>query len=415
MVAGQRIERVTVEDRQGRNGAAVAPPRLHDAPPYAGGGANGVSPAQTGMPHAARDAARVQARPLEAKSFESRQRQPVPAGQASQPHAPRPAPVTYAALDLGTNNCRLLIARPAQHGFRVVDAFSRIVRLGEGLAASNRLSDAAMDRAVDALKVCRGKMLHRNVSRARLVTTEAARAAGNGAEFIRRVAAEAELELEIIDQGTEAALAVSGCAALADPSAEGVIIFDIGGGSTEIAWMGGRNEARDPAARIREWASLPVGVVTIAERYGGVDVSRALFETMVEDCGRELAPFAKKAGAARRARAFHLLGTSGTVTTVAGIHLGLARYDRREVDGLWMHQKDILAVIDRLIEMDYAARAANACIGRERADLVLAGCAIFEAIRRAFPSERVRIADRGLREGILLRMMHEDRAWSRRR
>ncbi|KRE15084.1 exopolyphosphatase [Bosea sp. Root381] len=334
--------------------------------------------------------------------------------QAPAP-VPRPAPATYAALDLGTNNCRLLIARPAQHGFRVVDAFSRIVRLGEGLAASSRLSDAAMDRAIEALKVCRGKMLHRNVSRARLVTTEACRAAGNGTDFVRRVAEEAELELEIIDQGTEAALAVSGCAALADPAAEGVIVFDIGGGSTEIAWMGGRNEARDPAARIREWASLPVGVVTIAERYGGVDVSRALFETMVEDCGRELAPFAKKAGAARRARAFHLLGTSGTVTTVAGIHLGLPRYDRREVDGLWMRQEDILAVIDRLIEMDYAARAANACIGRERADLVLAGCAIFEAIRRAFPSERVRIADRGLREGILLRMMHEDRAWWRRR
>ena len=146
-----------------------------------------------------------------------------------------------------------------------------------------------------------------------------------------------------------------------------------------------------------------------------VDVSRALFETMVEDCARELQPFAAKAAAASGAKNFHLLGTSGTVTTVAGIHLGLARYDRREVDGLWMHQDDILAVIDRLVEMDYAARAANACIGRERADLVLAGCAIFEAIRRAFPSERVRIADRGLREGILLRMMHEDRAWWRRR
>jgi exopolyphosphatase/guanosine-5'-triphosphate,3'-diphosphate pyrophosphatase len=179
--------------------------------------------------------------------------------------------------------------------------------------------------------------------------------------------------------------------------------------------MGGRNEARDPAARIREWASLPIGVVTVAERYGGIDVGRELFERMVDDCTLALDPFAKKAAAARGAKGFHLLGTSGTVTTVAGIHLGLPRYDRRVVDGLWMRQEDILTVIDQLIEMDYAARAANACIGRERADLVLAGCAIFEAIRRAFPSDRVRIADRGLREGILLRMMHEDRAWWRRR
>lgn len=327
----------------------------------------------------------------------------------------RPHPPTYAALDLGTNNCRLLIARPAQHGFRVVDAFSRIVRLGEGLASSGRLADAAMDRAVDALKICRSKMTNRGVTRARLVTTEACRAATNGLDFVRRVALEADLDLEIVDQRTEASLAVSGCAALADPVAEGVIVFDIGGGSTEIVWMGGRDSGRDPASRIREWASLPVGVVTVAERYGGVDVGRELFDRMVDDCAQVLEPFAKKASAARDAKSFHLLGTSGTVTTVAGIHLGLERYDRRAVDGLWMRQDDILTVIDQLIEMDYAARAANACIGRERADLVLAGCAIFEAIRRAFPSNRVRIADRGLREGILLRMMHEDRAWWRRR
>ena len=380
MAAGDGEEAVAVEDRQERDVALATAPTTHKPEPGA------VSRADV--------ASRAAAYP------DCTQRRPA---------------VTYAALDLGTNNCRLLIARPAQHGFRVVDAFSRIVRLGEGLAATSRLADAAMDRAVEALKICRGKMQHRGVSRARLVTTEACRAAGNGAEFVQRVQAEAQLELEIIDQRTEATLAVSGCAALADPAADGVIVFDIGGGSTEIVWMGGRNEARDPAARIKEWASLPIGVVTVAERYGGVDVGPELFERMVVDCGAALAPFAAKAAGARRARNFHLLGTSGTVTTVAGIHLDLPRYDRRVVDGLWMKQDDVLTVIDRLVAMDYAERAANACIGRERADLVLAGCAIFEAIRRAFPSERIRIADRGLREGILLRMMHEDRVWWRRR
>lgn len=333
----------------------------------------------------------------------------------TQSYGWRPPGATYAALDLGTNNCRLLIARPAQHGFRVVDAFSRIVRLGEGLAASGRLADTAMDRAVEALKICKNKMSHRGVTRARLVTTEACRAATNGLDFVRRVADEAGLELEIVDQRTEASLAVTGCAALADPAAEGVIVFDIGGGSTEIVWMGGRSQSRDPAGRIREWASLPIGVVSVAERYGGVDVGRELFERMVSDCSDALQPFARRAAAANKAAGFHLLGTSGTVTTVAGIHLGLPRYDRRMVDGLWMDERDILTVIDQLVAMDYAARSANACIGRERADLVLAGCAIFEAIRRAFPSRKVRIADRGLREGILLRMMHEDRAWWRRK
>ncbi len=369
---------MTVEDRQERDVAAIATPQANGGDPHAtGAAAHAIAPVQA---------------PFQ-----------------------RPQPATYAALDLGTNNCRLLIARPAQHGFRVVDAFSRIVRLGEGLAASGRLAEPAMDRAVEALKICRGKMAHRGVTRARLVATEACRAATNGLEFVRRVSTEAGIELEIVDQRTEAALAVSGCAALADPAAEGVIVFDIGGGSTEIVWLGGRHEARDPAARIREWASLPIGVVTVAERYGGVDVGRELFERMVEDCAQALEPFAAKAARARGARNFHLLGTSGTVTTVAGIHLGLPRYDRRVVDGLWMRQEDIRTVIDQLVGMDYAARAANACIGRDRADLVLAGCAIFEAIRRAFPSDRVRIADRGLREGILLRMMHEDRAWWRRR
>jgi exopolyphosphatase / guanosine-5'-triphosphate,3'-diphosphate pyrophosphatase len=321
----------------------------------------------------------------------------------------------YGALDLGTNNCRLLIARPAQNGFRVIDAFSRIVRLGEGLGTTGMLGQGAMDRAVEALKVCAQKLELRQVTRARLVTTEACRAASNGVDFITRVSQEAGLDLEIVDQQTEAALAVTGCAALADPQAESVIVFDIGGGSTEIIWLDGRNQGRDPAARIRSWASLSIGVVTMAERYGGVFVSNDLFEDMVAAASLPLRPFAEKAQQACGASGFHLLGTSGTVTTVAGIHLGLERYDRRLVDGLWMEDGDISRVMADLIGMDYEARAANACIGRERADLVLAGCAIFEAIRRAFPSPRIRIADRGLREGILLKLMYEDGVWRRNR
>ena len=321
----------------------------------------------------------------------------------------------YGALDLGTNNCRLLIARPAQNGFRVIDAFSRIVRLGEGLGTTGMLGQGAMDRAVEALKVCAQKLELRQVKRARLVTTEACRAASNGADFIARVSQEAGLDLEIVNQQTEASLAVTGCAALADPQAESVIVFDIGGGSTEIIWLDGRNQERDPAARIRSWASLSMGVVTMAERYGGVFVSADLFEDMVAAASLPLRPFAEKALEACGASGFHLLGTSGTVTTVAGIHLGLERYDRRLVDGLWMEDDDISSVMAALIGMDYEARAANACIGRERADLVLAGCAIFEAIRRAFPSPRIRIADRGLREGILLKLMYEDGVWRRNR
>lgn len=322
---------------------------------------------------------------------------------------------TYAALDLGTNNCRLLIAEPASHGFRVIDAFSRIVRLGEGLGNSDRLSALAIDRTVEALRICRVKMEARGVIRSKVIATEACRLAVNGAEFVERVRSEVGLDLEIVDRQTEAYLAVTGCAALADPWAESVVIFDIGGGSTEIAWLDGAatNPSTDPTLRIRAWDSLPVGVVTLAERHGGAEVTRRMFEGMVEEVGDRLAPFAIRAAAAATAPYFHLLGTSGTVTTIAAMHLRLDRYDRRRVDGLWMSDGDVTNAIEDLLDTRLDQRADNPCIGRDRADLVLAGCAILEAIRRVFPSQRLRIADRGLREGLLMNMMREDGIWRR--
>ncbi len=346
-------------------------------------------------------------------------------GTRDEPTRFRPS-ATYAALDLGTNNCRLLVARPQAHGFRVIDAFSRIVRLGEGLGATGRLGNEAMARAIEALKVCADKIALRQATRTRLIATEACRAASNGAEFIAEVARQTGIELDIIDQRTEAMLAVTGCASLAAPEAESIIVFDIGGGSTEVIWLDGAAAPRgaddapqdqhlpghDPTDRIKAWQSLPIGVVSVAERHGGVHVSRAEFEHMVEESAAALADFAAKAAPAKAARGFHLLGTSGTVTTVAGIHLGLERYDRRQVDGLWMQEHEVVAVMNRLVDTSYEDRSRNACIGHDRADLVLAGCAIYEAIRRAFPSPRIRIADRGLREGLLLRMMHEDKAWA---
>ena len=324
-----------------------------------------------------------------------------------------PGRAVYAALDLGTNNCRLLIARPSYDGFRVVDAFSRIVRLGEGLAITGRLSDAAIERAIEALKVCRLKLDQRGVMRAKLIATEACRSAANGPAFIERVRREAGLALVVIDREREAFLAAAGCVSLADPAARSIVLFDIGGGSTEIVWV---RQALDGAGAAKQevvtWASLPVGVVSLADRYGGIDVPPALFEAMTAEVAAALAPFAAAAKEAPADAGFHLLGTSGTVTTVAGIHLNLARYDRRRVDGMWMSAAEVDAVMAQLLGMSFPERAANGCIGADRADLVLAGCAIFEAIRRAFPAERVRIADRGLREGLLMEMMHEDQAWA---
>jgi len=318
---------------------------------------------------------------------------------------------TYAALDLGTNNCRLLIARPTADGFRVVDAFSRIIRLGEGIVASRRISEAAVQRAVEALLVCRDKMHARGVRRARLIATEACRAAQNGEEFRARVADKVGLELEIVDSATEARLAAAGCTELFDPAASGVILFDIGGGSSEVVRLGPPNGTRrgPPQPDIVGWASLPVGVVTLAERYGGTVVSREIYDAMVE----EVAGFVGNFAAEHRGDlgGFHMLGTSGTVTTIAGVFLRLRRYDRRRVDGCWLSDEQVSRVVDELMAMSFDERAANPCIGAERADLVLAGCAILDAIRRFFPCERLRVADRGLREGMLVEMMRADGVW----
>ena len=318
---------------------------------------------------------------------------------------------TYAALDLGTNNCRLLVARPAGDGFRVVDAFSRIVRLGEGISASGRLSEAAIDRSLEALEICRNKMRNRGVTRARLIATEACRAAENGAEFRARVTEKLGLALEVIDRETEATLAATSCTPLIDPEAEGVVLFDIGGGSSELVRLdrSPRCERGPPLPRIRAWISLPHGVVTLAERHGGHNVTRDVYEAMVAEVAELIAPFALEHGDSLHG--VHMLGTSGTVTTIAGVHLDLKRYDRSRIDGCWLEAGDIDSVLERLVAMSYEERVASPCIGADRADLVLAGCAILEAIRRAFPCPRLRVADRGLREGMLVQMMREDGAW----
>lgn len=316
----------------------------------------------------------------------------------------------YAALDLGTNNCRLLIARPSPEGFRVVDSFSRIVRLGEGLAHTGRLSEGAVARTLAALDVCREKLESRRVTRSRLIATEACRAAANGPDFIARVARQTGLALEIVDRETEAGLATAGCAALADDQAAGVLLFDIGGGSSEIVWLCPNRRGGETGwpKQLGAWTSLRLGVVSLAETFGGRSVTAEIFEAMVSHVMAELGDFAAKARSEPRCPRFHLLGTSGTVTTMAGVHLGLPRYDRRRIDGLWMSSREIDEAVARLRAMSFEARVAHGCIGPDRADLVLAGCAIFEAIRRCFPCDRLRIADRGLREGLLMQMMERD-------
>lgn len=332
----------------------------------------------------------------------------------------RPVHSVYGALDLGTNNCRLLVAKPSRRGFVVIDAFSRIIRLGEGVLSSGELSGDAMKRTVDALRVCADKMRRRGVTRSRLIATEACRIAANGAAFVDRVEQETGLALEVVGRETEAKLAVSGCASLLDRKCDWALVFDIGGGSSELIWLDlkqlNRSWRRSLNDRIgaqnciAAWTSLPIGVVSLAERHGGREVSPESYEAMVDDVMTALKSFESQHRFSERVapgRA-HFLGTSGTVTTISGIHLKLPQYTRARVDGCWLTAHEVRDVSNSLIAMSYAERVAQPCIGHERADLVLAGCAILEALLRVWPCQRLRVADRGLREGILTTLMAED-------
>jgi exopolyphosphatase/guanosine-5'-triphosphate,3'-diphosphate pyrophosphatase len=317
----------------------------------------------------------------------------------------------YAALDLGTNNCRLLIATPRPGGFRVVDSYSRIVRLGEGLSQSGALQAAAMDRAVEALKVCAERIRRRGGPRLRAIATEACRAARNGEAFLERVRRESGIQLEIITPQEEARLSVAGCANLLDRSAEAALVLDVGGGSTELAWLDLAASRSAPGAPpIMAWLSVPIGVVTLAERFPeAAGAGSAWFRSMVEAVKAPVAAFERADGlqAAFAAGKAHLIGTSGAITSLAGLHLGLPRYDRSRVDGLWLSRADCDRMVERLLGLSHAERAREPCVGPDRADLVLAGAAILQAVQELWPCARVRVADRGLREGVLLAMMAE--------
>ena len=315
---------------------------------------------------------------------------------------------TYAAIDLGTNNCRLLVARPARGGFVIVDAFSRIVRLGEGMGATGVISKAARQRAIDALSQCAEKLNRRNVSVARSVATEACRRAANGAEFVNDVFEQTGIALDVISPAEEARLAVLGCHSLLDSSSDHGLVFDIGGGSTELVLL---ERGTGPEPRILQWVSVPWGVVSLAETEAQEPNSpaarRDAYLRMLARVRDAVGDFAQSATEGDWS-GLQLLGTSGTVTTLASLYLELPSYDRRKVDGCVVPSSAMRAISLSLSSQSIAERAALACIGQERADLVVAGCAILEAILDAWPAERLKVADRGIREGILRSMMARD-------
>ena len=336
-----------------------------------------------------------------------------PAQRSGARPGPRSRPPLFAALDLGTNNCRLLMAAAdANGGLKVVDGFSRIVRLGEGLAHTGRLSEGAMARAYQALTACAQRIEARSPVAVGCVATQACRAASNGQVFLNRVEKDLGLKFDVITPEQEAHLSVLGCASLLEPASEHALIVDIGGGSTEMSWVSPQDvlaAGLDPP--ILSWGTCPLGVVTLAEDDGepeGGD-KQAWYRGLVA----RLAEIIAGVGGAQHLRSAFaegrgdIIGTSGTVTSLAGVYLDLPRYNRARVDGMWFDVADCRAVIARLLAQTREERAANPCIGKDRADLVVIGGAILDAVLHVWPARRIRVADRGLREGVLMRLMAE--------
>lgn len=310
-----------------------------------------------------------------------------------------------AAIDLGTNACRLLIAVPGDKGPRVIGSFSATVRLGEGLTSGGTLSEAALDRTVEALKTCALHMRRHSVTHTRAIATEACRQAANTEHLIARARDEAGIDLIVVSAAEEAQLAVSGCADLIGHEFDGALVFDIGGGSTELILVRRANGH----AQVVTWQSLPIGVASLAARHGGCNLAPAAYAPMREEMLSLIAPARAELGSPEADR-FHLLGTSGTLTTLMGAKLGLPRYDRRQIDGQWLERAEAEALIERVAAAEFSERATMSCIGTDRADFILPGCAILSAIMAHWPCGRLRVADRGLREGLLTQLMHEARA-----
>ncbi|ROU04007.1 Ppx/GppA phosphatase family protein [Histidinibacterium lentulum] len=346
--------------------------------------------------------------------------------EGAAPAPPDPATL-YAALDLGTNSCRMLIAQPKGSQFHVIDSFSKSVQLGSGLERSGRLSRASMGRTIGAIRICMQKIRRHKVSRMRLVATEACRRATNAAEFIREVRSETGLSLEIIQPEEEARLAVISCAPLVSTRTEQLLVVDIGGGSTELVWIdltkvprhdrpkaimrlhsGFRQDPGPfPAAKVVDWISVPLGVATLRDQFRDVEDDNARFALMswfFEENLAEFAPYASE----QVKEGFQIIGTSGTVTTVAASHLGLRRYDRTKVDGLRMTSEQIDAVIRSYLAMGPEGRRTDPRIGKDRHALIMSGSAILQALMRLWPTDRLSVADRGLREGLLYAQMSAD-------
>lgn len=314
---------------------------------------------------------------------------------------------SYAAIDLGTNSCRMLVAVPCETGFHVIDGFSKVVRLGDRLSDTGVLCDRAIDRTVSALSQCAKRLNARSVKRARAVATQACRQASNAELFLNRVSAEVGLNMDVICPVEEAKLTVAGCGELLCSEHDRALVFDIGGGSTEIMWV---ETPADGKPMMLDTISLPFGVVSLRDENGAEAVPSMVYNALIDRIDGLLQPFDQRNGISQAIsnNRVRMIGTSGTVTTLGAMYLNLPRYNRSRVDGLELDFEDMRGIASNLIDMSCEERIAHPCLGHGRGDLMLMGLVVLRAICDRWPVGKLRVADRGIREGVLFDLMAMD-------
>jgi len=305
-----------------------------------------------------------------------------------------------ATIDVGSNTVRLLVADAGEaSAWRVLDEAQQVTRLGEGLAAAGVLGEAPAARTLAVVRAYAERGRRAGAARVRIVATSAVREAANGRAFAATIERATGVALRVVSGEEEARLTLLGVRrGLGDP-AGALVVCDIGGGSTEYILAEG--------ARVRALASLRLGVVPLAERFAFPEaVDRARYDALRAEVRgrleRELpTPF-------RGARGARLVGTAGTVTTLAALDLGLARYDAARVQGHRLGRAAVEAQLRRLGALPVAARGALPCLEPGRADLIVPGVAIVQATLDCLGAEALTVSDWGLREGILLDALEGD-------
>lgn len=318
--------------------------------------------------------------------------------------AVRDAKKYFAAIDLGSRNCRTIVGCQSKAGaFEYIETYSKSVSLADGVAASKKLSRKSMDRTIEALAFC-SKVLSRYAGLTYLaVATDAMRRAENASVFIKRVKRELGLIISIITPQEEAYYAALGCIEVLSLETEIFVVFDIGGGSSEIALC---RQKSDKDIELIDSLSIPYGVINLLESKDHLTFSGySNLVQKISDLSRDF--LNQYATTLDFVNNFQCIGTSGTTTTVAALNMNLRFYDREKINDSILQFSEILKTVHYVQSLSEDERKLHPYISQSNEDLVLGGLTILEGIVRGLPASTITVTDRGVRDGVVYALTHD--------